>query len=736
MTIRKFALIRCQFSDVGAKPNHPESYYQNLFTRGAGGALDYWRDVSWGQIDLTGSAVYGWWPSQYSFVKDGARARGDFIAEARRLATSHNVNLSSYYGVMAFFNANIDGGNNGGPDMAGGIPGQWGQDKWTWCKKCQAIVYSGFTAGPCPKGGQHDISNAQAFNYALALNEPAGTPSQDKWAWCKKCQALNYGGGSSIGACSGGGTHDNSGSGNYALKTGAFGPRWDARWKWCDKCQVLVVDANAPCAGSGNHDTSRSQQYCVLVTNNDFNLTAMCHELGHCQKLQHSWLAKPEKSYGNPWDLMSAMDVKSLSTGPYQPEGPGLEAANLDTLGIDMDPLLWKGPPAGTSAEQLQLLPLNSFGSGQLGFLAARMPKGDRTYYAEFRQSTGWDAAFGEQAVFINELRLWNLCRKCQQLTAVTDATLGPCAAKGQHDHTGSANYTLLRDVPALKTPPTTESGWRRCSKCRTLVQPKSSGPCPGGGEHAYTGSGSYTMVVNSSWPGTQTKWHACGKCQAMNYAGGAALGACQAGGTHDNSQSGEYSLLAGFRTPFLLGDASEKTDWQPGKVFLAKDTGMCVVVHGFGKVGNIPSVSVTLGDAQSDWKLCGKCEGLFYAGSSNGVCPVGGAHAASGTKDYSLLHDVQATSGQNGWRWCKKCQGLAYTKVSHGVCPAKGTHDTSTSDDYVLLHSGAMTDAQANWRWCNKCQGLLYAGTSHGVCPADGGAHNVQSDDYNMIDV
>jgi hypothetical protein len=733
MAIQKFALILCNFTDVAISPNTPPSYFQNYLTPGSGGLLDYWHDISYGQVSLSGSTVYGWWPSQYSLIQDGARGRGDFIAEARRLAMANNVDLSPYYGLMVFFNANTDGGNLG-RDMNGCLGGRWGQADWKWCSKCDALNYAGFSAGPCPAGGLHLTLDP---NYSLALNIPVGNPSQDKWCWCKKCQALNYGGGSSVGACSGGAMHDNSQSGNYALRTGSFGG-WDPQWRWCRKCQVLVSDATTrPCAGGGNHDTSQSEVYCLLQTTGDtINVTGVAHELGHCLGLQHSWSASPEREYGDPWDIMSAMNVKSISGA----RRPGREWRPRISNILGSSSTLWSGrdQAPGFQASNSSCCRSTVTPAANLALWRQNCPRVIACIMSNSDKLPGGMPRL--------RVRLSSSMRRGLAVLPKMSATdidsvriTRPCAAGGQHDHTGSWYYTLFRDAPTVNPPaktPNTQGDWQCCAKCQSLTYSgsASSGPCPGGGQHDHTGSGSYALLFNNTFGSTQTGWLWCQKCQSLNYGANASLGACQAGGTHDNSQSGKYALFGNTRNSFLLGDASGTCDWQLGKVFVAKDTGMCVVVHSFGSINSIPTVSLTIGDAQSNWKLCSKCQGLFYSGISSGVCPAGGSHQAAGSANYSLLHDVRGSSGQDNWHWCSKCQGLAYAGVSSGVCPAGANHDSS-SYDYVLLHDVAMTDAQANWRWCNKCQGLLCAGTYDGVCPA-GGTHNVQSDDYNMINV
>lgn len=49
----------------------------------------------------------------------------------------------------------------------------------------------------------------------------------------------------------------------------------------------------------------------------------------------------------------------------------------------------------------------------------------------------------------------------------------------------------------------------------------------------------------------------------------------------------------------------------------------------------------------------------------------------------------VVQTAAQSGWRFCDKCQGLFYGQgepLSH--CPAGGTHDGSKSGNYVLIRA------------------------------------------------
>jgi hypothetical protein len=58
-----WAIILCRFK--GSAPNPEleepiERFYREIFTPGSGGLIEYWRDVSLGAIDITGSRIFGW----------------------------------------------------------------------------------------------------------------------------------------------------------------------------------------------------------------------------------------------------------------------------------------------------------------------------------------------------------------------------------------------------------------------------------------------------------------------------------------------------------------------------------------------------------------------------------------------------------------------------------------------------------------------------------------------------
>lgn len=137
----------------------------------------------------------------------------------------------------------------------------------------------------------------------------------------------------------------------------------------------------------------------------------------------------------------------------------------------------------------------------------------------------------------------------------------------------------------------------------------------------------------------------------------------------------------------------------------------------------------------QWQWRLCGRCKGLFYcpSGTPVGVCPAGGTHSPLGwvfvvPNDHQLATDA---TGQRDWRFCDKCAGMFHAPAgsTDGTsCPAGGRH-RFPPDSWIFflpaLEAGADgTQGQPEWRFCANCHGLFYNGNSNkGLCPvAPGG--------------
>lgn len=114
----RWAILLCKFSDVADQPR-PASYFRSMFTEvGAGqnGLFDYWRDMSGGAVDLTGSQVFDWTPMSLSLSTAKAQTWPAFrfnLTKACIDAQDPMVNFSGFYGIVAIVNASIDAGSSG-----------------------------------------------------------------------------------------------------------------------------------------------------------------------------------------------------------------------------------------------------------------------------------------------------------------------------------------------------------------------------------------------------------------------------------------------------------------------------------------------------------------------------------------------------------------------------------------------------------------------------------------------
>jgi hypothetical protein len=700
-----WAVILCNFNDVPL-PETPKSEFLRFISEyGRGGLFDYWRDISNGVISLAGSEVFGWFTMQYSFFhdsKDPFRNSGRtfprlaWILEAKRLAALNGIDLSKFHSVIAVVNAAVDDSNIGN-DTAMAIGG-CGQHNWWWCSKCQGLVFGEpGSPGACPAGESHDLTNSA--HYALPLNNPLAT-GENNWRHCRKCHGLAYNGDASPGACPAGDLHDLSHSGDYTLGFGDVGFPGQNLWKRCRKCLGLGYSGNASpgaCPTGGLHDYAESADYTLGIARPEICVTFNAHETGHCYGLQHSWSANPDIEYGDPWDIMSAMRVRTFDNHHYPPAGPGINAPTLYKLGWLPEERVFtyvahpgETPPINDGVT-IELTSLNR--PDLEGYQMVRILSPNHIYTVEFRQASGWDSGIGaggnniRDGVLIHELRSnysigqnnWKWCSKCQGLHYSGGAI---CSAGGIHDHSDSFNYKLVMDDPGFPG----QHSWHWCSKCQQLVNGNgASAPCSAGGMHDLTHSADYALSLNNEEFAGQQLWKWCNKCQCLIYSNNASKGACSIGGVHDFSGSGNYTL-------------THDDNSSPG---------------------------------QDQWRWCRKCQGLAFDGYSS--CPAGGAHNHSGA-DYSIQLDSTSFSGQNLWKQCGKCQGLYFSgNDSPGACPAGGMHDGTDSGDYTLLQGAGDAIGQNHWKWCSKCQGLVFTDNPPGPCPGGGNHDTSGSLDYTL---
>ncbi len=118
MILSPWAVLLCKFKDDNSEP-YGRQRYEDLFTGSGLGKLnmvDFFRDMSHGKLDLSGSEVFGWYTldknrSEYT----GLGSRNDLIDWARQKATAGGVNLSRFFSVVVCLNVPTDlfGGGSG-----------------------------------------------------------------------------------------------------------------------------------------------------------------------------------------------------------------------------------------------------------------------------------------------------------------------------------------------------------------------------------------------------------------------------------------------------------------------------------------------------------------------------------------------------------------------------------------------------------------------------------------------
>jgi hypothetical protein len=112
-----WAILLCRFSDRPFEPQ-PADYYADLFARhGTGGQADYWRDVTFGNIDLTGSRVFGWLTMSHASTEVSQLVfpgqRGVLVQWGRDAAAAAGIDLTPFRQVLVVHNFGVDHGAAG-----------------------------------------------------------------------------------------------------------------------------------------------------------------------------------------------------------------------------------------------------------------------------------------------------------------------------------------------------------------------------------------------------------------------------------------------------------------------------------------------------------------------------------------------------------------------------------------------------------------------------------------------
>lgn len=118
-----WAVLLCKFNDDASEPL-PRDYYEALFTAsgiGSQNMVDFFRDMSHGNLDLSNTRVFGWYTldkARSDYGLTGAEMlsnRGNLLDWARQAAAAKGDSLSQYVSVVVCMNVSTDlfGGGDG-----------------------------------------------------------------------------------------------------------------------------------------------------------------------------------------------------------------------------------------------------------------------------------------------------------------------------------------------------------------------------------------------------------------------------------------------------------------------------------------------------------------------------------------------------------------------------------------------------------------------------------------------
>jgi M6 family metalloprotease-like protein len=123
-----WATLMCKFNDI-ATEQKAQSFFQSQYGTAVGQLDHYWQEVSYGQINLAGSAAYGWatlpQPRSYYVTKDETtnKDKADLTKLFEDCIAAHDPNVDfaangGLQGVNMMFNGDLDGFAWGGSRCA------------------------------------------------------------------------------------------------------------------------------------------------------------------------------------------------------------------------------------------------------------------------------------------------------------------------------------------------------------------------------------------------------------------------------------------------------------------------------------------------------------------------------------------------------------------------------------------------------------------------------------------
>lgn len=124
--VHPFLIVLCEWQ--GERAVMPVSYFEELFLQGGtGGVQDYFRTTGCNGIDLSGSAICGWYQSDISAAAYDAAPlpRHVLVQKAKDLARANGVNPDRFASVLSIFNRKTPHGEHGATAVGGDVSLLW-----------------------------------------------------------------------------------------------------------------------------------------------------------------------------------------------------------------------------------------------------------------------------------------------------------------------------------------------------------------------------------------------------------------------------------------------------------------------------------------------------------------------------------------------------------------------------------------------------------------------------------